>query len=299
MKTNEELAMMIQDGDKTRIPELWERVRGIYLKKAFRYYGSHKPLCDRCGVTIEDIQQQSFFAFLHSIEQYEPECELAFTSYIDYPFRTEMQELTRTRSSGQRQDCLNRCSSLDTPIETDDGTADTIGDFVPDPDALYFVELLDAQSVAAMIRNEVKQLPEVECAIITGVFFNGQTLGQIADTLGVTFQRVSQLKKKALVMLSKRRVLVDLWNEQHHTERLRQLEKAANSTRPDIMPRESERIRARLTASMNNDTPLARAFRYAAELREAAESSGEEWTREKQTAAVVEYLTQQPQPVPG
>ena len=82
---------------------------------------------------------------------------------------------------------MNRCSSLDTPIETDEGTADTIGDFVPDPAALDFLELLDAQSVAAMIRNEVKQLPEVECAIITGVFFDGQTLGQIADTLGVTF----------------------------------------------------------------------------------------------------------------
>ena len=297
MKTNEELAMMIQDGDKTRIPELWERVRGIYLKKAFRYYGSHKPLCDRCGVTIEDIQQQSFFAFLHSIEQYEPECELAFTSYIDYPFRTEMQELTRTRSSGQRQDCLNRCSSLDTPIETDDGTADTIGDFVPDPDALYFVELLDAQSVAEMIRNEVKQLPEVECAIITGVFFDGQTLGQIADALGITFQRVSQLKKRGLVMLSKRRALVDLWNEMHHTQKLRKLEAAANASRPD-MSFIARSIYKRVNGDTSKLNVVERAELHAEELREAAEASGEELTREKQIAAIVEYLTQ-PEPVPG
>ena len=297
MKTNEELAMMIQDGDKTRIPELWERVRGIYLKKAFRYYGSHKPLCDRCGVTIEDIQQQSFFAFLRSIEQYEPECELAFTSYIDYPFRTEMQELTRTRSSGQRQDCLNRCSSLDTPIETDDGTADTIGDFVPDPDALYFVELLDAQSVATMIRNEVKQLPEVECAIITGVFFDGQTLGQIADALGITFQRVSQLKKRGLVLLSKRRALVDLWNEMHHTQKLRKLEAAANASRPD-MSFIARSIYERVNGNLSKLNVVERAELHAEELREAAEASGEEWTREKQIAAIVEYL-KQPEPVPG
>ncbi len=59
MKTNEELAMMIQDGDKTRIPELWERVRGIYLKKAFRYYGSYKPLCDRCGVSSKNKSPRS------------------------------------------------------------------------------------------------------------------------------------------------------------------------------------------------------------------------------------------------
>lgn len=294
MRSNEELAIMIQDGDKSIIPELWERVRGIYMQKAFRYYGTHKPLCDRCGVTVDDIQQQAFFAFLRSIEQYEPECELAFTSYINYPFMTEMQELTRTRHSGQLADCLNRCSSLDKPIETDDGTADTIGDFVPDPDALYFVELLDAESVAAMIRNEVQQLPERECAVIAGLFFDGQTLGRIADALGLTFQRVSQLKKRGLVMLSQRRALVDLWNEMHHTENLRQLARAAHSDRPDTMPNESAKILARQTAFMNRDTPLARAFRYAAELRAAAESSGEEWTNEKQTAAVVEYLTQQP-----
>ena len=90
MKTNEELAMMIQDGDKARIPELWERVRGLYMKKAFAYFHNHAALCARCGVDLDDVKQQSFFAFLHSIEQYEPECELAFTSYINYPFLTEM-----------------------------------------------------------------------------------------------------------------------------------------------------------------------------------------------------------------
>ncbi len=297
MKTNEELAMMIQDGDKARIPELWERMRGLYMKKAFVYFHNHAALCARCGVDLDDIKQQSFFAFLRSIEQYEPECELAFTSYINYPFQTEMQELTRTRHSGQLQDCLNRCSGLDTPIETDEGTADTIGDFVPDPAALDFVELLDAQSAAAMIRNEVKQLPETECAIITGVFFDGQTLGQIADALGITFQRVSQLKKRGLVMLSKRRVLVDLWNEMHHTQKLRKLEAAANASRPDM-----SFIARSIYKRVNGDTSKLNivecAELHAEELREAAEASGEEWTREKQIAAIVEYL-RQPEPVPG
>lgn len=296
MKTNEELAMMIQDGDKVRIPELWERVRGIYMQKAFRYYGTHKPLCDRCGVTVEDIQQQAFFAFLRSIEQYEPECELAFTSYINYPFQTEMQDLTRTRHSGQLQDCLNRCSSLDTPIETDEGTADTIGDFVPDPAALDFVELLDAESVGAMIRNEVKQLPEQEREIICAYFFDGQTLGQIADRFGVSINAISQHKKRGLVMLSRRRALVDLWNEMHHTQKLQQLEKRSISAYPDKRAAALRAYERKAEAKPMDIIDLAEL--HADELRKAAEASGEEWTREKQIAAIVEYL-RQPEPVPG
>lgn len=297
MKTNEELAMMIQDGDKARIPELWERVRGIYMQKAFRYYGTHKPLCDRCGVTVEDIQQQAFFAFLRSIEQYEPECELAFTSYINYPFQTEMQDLTRTRHSGQLQDCLNRCSSLDTPIETDEGTADTIGDFVPDPAALDFVELLDAQSVGAMIRNEVQQLPEREREIICAYFFDGQTLGQIADRLGVSINAISQHKKRGLVKLSRRRALVDLWNEMHHTQKLQQLERRSISAYPDKRAAALRAYERKAEAKPMDIIDLAEL--HADELRKAAKASGEEWTREKQIAAIVEYLTQKPQPFPG
>lgn len=296
MKTNEELAMMIQDGDKVRIPELWERVRGIYMQKAFRYYGTHKPLCDRCGVTVEDIQQQAFFAFLRSIEQYEPECELAFTSYINYPFQTEMQDLTRTRHSGQLQDCLNRCSSLDTPIETDEGTADTIGDFVPDPAALDFVELIDAQSVGAMIRNEVQQLPEQEREIICAYFFDGQTLGQIADRFGVSINAISQHKKRGLVMLSRRRALVDLWNEMHHTQKLQQLEKRSISAYPDKRAAALRAYERKAEAKPMDIIDLAEL--HADELRKAAEASGEEWTREKQIASIVEYL-KQPEPVPG
>lgn len=294
--TNEELAIMIQNGNKSRIPELWERVRRIYMLKSFRYYSANKARCDSCGVTLEDVQQQSFFAFLESIEQYEPKCGLAFTSYIDYPFRTEMQELTRTRSSGQRHDCLNNCESLDKELDDGEGDGSTLHELVPDPAALDFLELLDAQSVGMMIRNEVQQLPERERIVITGVFFDCKTLGQIAEELGISFQYVGMLKKRGLVTLSKRRVLIDLWNEQHHTEQLRQLEHAANTSTPDAAFISRIIYEKRARGSMR---AIDRAELHAEELREAAEASGEEWTREKKIAAIVEYLTQpEPQPIP-
>ena len=194
MKTNEELAMMIQDGDESKVPELWEQVRKLYLKKSIHYYDSHRELCSRCGVELDDIQQQAFFAFLQSVEAYNPESGLSFLAFINYPFQTEMQNLTGTRTALTRLDPLNSCASLDKEIDTEDGSGDTLGDFVPDLTALDFLELLDAESVGEMIRAEVRKLSAPVCDVIESYYFNGQTLGTIAKRLGLSFERVRQLR---------------------------------------------------------------------------------------------------------
>ena len=289
MKTNEELAIMIQDGDESKVPELWERVRKLYLKKSMQYFEGHRELCSRCGVELDDVQQQSFFAFLQSVEAYNPESGLVFVSFIDFQFRTEMQNLTGTRTALTRLDPLNNCASLDKVIETDDDSGDTLGDFVPDLTALDFLELLDAESVGEMIRAEVRRLPAPVCDVIAWYFFDGQTLETIAKRLDLSLERVRQLKKRGLVTLSKRRILVDLWNETHHTEQLRQLEHQANRNRPD----ECSSLH---TYEQKARTPscIDLAQEYAEQQRQRSGKSREEWTRAEQIAAMLEYLHGEP-----
>lgn len=286
--TIEELAIRIQDGDESKVPELWDRVRGLYMKKSFSYYGSHRELCARCGVDLEDIQQQSFFAFLQSVEAYQPESGLTFTAFVNFPFQKEMQNLTGTRTALTRLDPLNSCASLDKTIENEDGSGDTLGDFVPDPAALDFVELLDAQSVGAMIRAEVRKLSAPLCDVIAAYYFDGQTLGQIAERLGISFERVRQLRKRGELTLSKRRVLVDLWNEYHHTARLRQLEQAARDDRPDEY--QSRRTYSRVYVKQTEKNFLDYAAEYAQQKRQKLGKSPEEWTRDEQLAAMLEYI---------
>lgn len=285
--TNEELAICIQDGDESKVPELWDRVRGLYMKKAFTYYGSHRELCARCGVELEDIQQQSFFAFLRSVEEYQPESGLTFAAFVNYPFITEMQNLTGTRTALTRLDPLNSCVSLDKTIETEDGSGDTLGDFIPDPTALDFMERLDAQSVGQMIRAEVRKLSAPLCDVIAGYYFDSLTLGQIAERLGLSPERVRQLRKRGEVTLAKRRVLVDLWNEYHHTEQLRQLERTAGRFRPDEYS--SGHTYDRQTQPRPKSC-IDCAAEYAEQQRQLSGKSPEEWTREEQIAAMLEYL---------
>lgn len=285
--TIEDLAICIQDGDESKVPELWDKVRGLYMKKSFTYYGNHRELCARCGVELEDIQQQSFFAFLRTVEEFKPESGLGFMAFINYPFMTEMQNLTGTRTALTRLDALNNCASLDKEIENEDGTGDTLGDFVPDPTALEFLELLDRQSVGAMIRAEVHRLPAPVCDVIDGYFLEGKTLEKLGQVLGVSPERVRQLKARGLNTLSKRRVLVDLWNEQHHTEQLRKLERTAENDRPDEY--EAGRLYAQTTQKKPKSC-IDLAAEYAARKREQLGKSLEDWTRDDQLAAMLEYL---------
>lgn len=289
--TNEELAIRIQDGDESKVPELWDRVRGLYMKKSFSYYGSHRELCARCGVELEDIQQQSFFAFLQSVEAFQPESGLTFAAFVNYPFQTEMQNLTGTRTALTRLDPLNSCASLDKTIENEDGSGDTLGDFVPDPAALEFLELLDAESVGEMIRTEVRKLPALVCEVIESYYFNGQTLGTIAERLGLSFERVRQLRKRGELTLAKRRVLVDLWNEYHHTEQLRQLERTTRNDRPDEYS--SGRTYDQQTQPRQKNC-IDCAAEYAEQQRQLSGKSREEWTREEQISAMLEYLHREP-----
>ena len=285
--TNEELAIRIQDGDESKVPELWEKVRGLYMKKSFTYYGSHRELCTRCGVELEDIQQQSFFAFLQSVEAFQPESGLTFAAFVNYPFQTEMQNLTGTRTALTRLDPLNSCASLDKELETEDGSGDTLGDFVPDPAALDFLERLDTQSVGAMIRAEVRKLSAPLCDVIAAYYFDGRTLDQIAEQLGLSRERVRQLRKRGELTLAKRRVLVELWNEYNHTEQLRQLERTAGRFRPDEYS--SGHTYDRQTQPRPKSC-IDYAAEYAEQQRQLSGKSREEWTREEQIAAMLEYL---------
>jgi hypothetical protein len=91
------------------------------------------------------------------------------------------------------------------------------------------------------------------------------------------------------VTLSKRRVLVDLWNETHHTEQLRQLEHAANRDRPDEYSSRDSYERATRTPSC-----IDLACEYAEQQRQLSGKSREEWTREEQIAAMLDYLHREP-----
>lgn len=237
MMTQEEMAVKIKAGEHDKlIPSLWDSVRKIYDMKSRRYYRAHIDQCRRRGVDLEDVQQQSFLAFMQSIEEYDTESGLKFISFIDYPFTSAMRDLLCIRTERQRRDPLNNCDSLDRPLETEDGDG-CLHDIIGDAMSVDFLEMIDRESVAELIRAEVARLPERERVAIEGYFFEALTLTQIGEQMGISMQYVRVIKKQGLQALARRRSLVELHNQFYHSRRLAGLEHSRGN------PEQFERVR--------------------------------------------------------
>lgn len=223
MLKNEELASRIQNGEKGLSLILWQNVERILYKKATVYYLANTDLCASHGVELNDLKSVCYLAFLDAVKSYKQERELTFTSYLDYPFQNVVNSLLGLRTSRQQNEPLNHAASLDKPIETADGDSSTLLDFIADETSIDFLEDVDRDSEAAFIRQIVAELQEPYRTVIQEYFFNGKSLQEISELLGVTPERVRQYKYKALRILRQNGQLRRMYKEQKTHEYMLQI----------------------------------------------------------------------------
>lgn len=221
--TNELLVEYIQQGGNDElIPILWEKVRKLLYSKSDSLYRLHKESCSRKGVEMWDIRQASYTAFLEAIKAYKPDNGSKFTSYLNYPFKNAVNELLGLRTSRAANEPLNNCTSLDKPIEeSTDGDVISLLDTIADDTSLDFIDNMETNAVGDTVRAVVNTLSEPYKGIITAFFFEGITLSDIAKRLEISSERVRQLKRKALELLRKNKILRELYNDmqQHNNFR--------------------------------------------------------------------------------
>jgi RNA polymerase sigma-B factor len=87
-------------------------------------------------------------------------------------------------------------TSLDAPIETDDGGSTTFADQLGTED-----EHLENLEYRASLAPEMAKLPEREQRILYLRFFKGMTQSEIADRLGISQMHVSRLLTRTLMRL--------------------------------------------------------------------------------------------------
>src|SRR4051794_37974418 len=91
---------------------------------------------------------------------------------------------------------------LEEPVGSDAGA--TVGEFVPDPTAQDEYERIIESLASETLPELVNELPDREREIVTGRYGLGcppQTLRQIAETLGLSAERVRQIEVGALAKL--------------------------------------------------------------------------------------------------
>lgn len=196
MLTNEQLAEFIQQGGNDDLkPVLWERVRRLLYMRSSMYFRRYTDYCNEHSVTELDLKQQAYQAYEIALQKFESG-RGKFNTVLGYAFKSNIRSLFK-------RDALNAADSLDRIIDTGDGGGDTaLIDFIEDDTAESPFELIEENSqreeTARILRKCVDSLEEREKAVINGYFYNGETLGSIGNTFGISHVRVQHIRDKAL-----------------------------------------------------------------------------------------------------
>ncbi|MBQ7759307.1 sigma-70 family RNA polymerase sigma factor [Anaerotignum sp.] len=185
--TNEELVMVIKGGNQELTPSLWERVERFAHAKAADYYYLHSELCARAGVTLDDLKQESYFAFMAAVNYYDPDKGFLFLSFMTYPLQNVFNALCGVRTQQGRKEPLNNAKSLSTPVGEEESTLEDLLEDETAADDLQRIEDMDyTKRLRSDLEGCIDTLNADQAYTIRGRYFGGMTIRQIAERHGIT-----------------------------------------------------------------------------------------------------------------
>ncbi len=192
MATNEELALLIQQGHKEYITELWTSCHKLLYMLTDKFYYLHQDTLAACGFTQEDLHQDCFFILLKMIEAYNPNKPIKFISYANLHLSNYFQRdvLHYDRETKKVKSVLNISSSIDKPIGSGEDEELTVGSLIKDDNAELAFENVKKDIYRTELHNALEQgiqtLSEPQRIVIRERFYNSSTLKGVAEALGVT-----------------------------------------------------------------------------------------------------------------
>ena len=177
---NEELAYRIQQGQKEYIPQLWEQSKRLAYLQARKYYTEKKDLCTVAGVTLEDLEQQSYFAFVQAIEYYSPASGYKFLTFLRYPLQQEFNSITGMRTASGRKSIMKAAVRLEQPLTSED-------------EELTLEDITDEA-----LQDCLDRLTERQRKVITCVYYGNMTRAEAAKEAGCKTTQATEAERKGL-----------------------------------------------------------------------------------------------------
>ena len=210
--TNAALAALAAAGNAFALGQLWEINKGFLRRYFWQWYSKNKPIADEHGLTIDDLDQEGYFAIQAAANAYDP-AKGSFLTLLPYYAQSQLNKVlygehrrTITADDG-RQVCLsanplNACTSLDAPLDGEDEGSSTRGETIPDPAASQAFQ----QAEDGIYTDELHEMLETtmaenltvrEADVLRRRYYDNQTLQAVGDELGVCRDRVRQIEQKA------------------------------------------------------------------------------------------------------
>lgn len=220
---NAALAALAKTGDAFALGQLWEINKGLLRSLFWKWYTSHKALADAHGLTVDDFEQEGFFAVQYAAEHYDP-VRGSFATALGYAAQRQLRETlcqghTRRaideagRETVISANPLNHCASLDVPLA--DGTDTTLGDTIVDESSgvEQAEEHIYHQQLHADLDAALDKLSGREQAVIRSKFYDRKTIVQISEEQRLTVGQVNTAKNSALRKLRRNPRLLR-WREE-------------------------------------------------------------------------------------
>lgn len=212
--TNEEMAKAAQAGSRTALTELWGAVRPLLFSLAWKFYTRQgKERCSTHGVTLEDLQQEVFFALYDAVQAYKPEKGYLLTTYLS---RATENRFKACMGIQGKLDALNHADRLERPIPGDEEGREQ-GDVIPDEKAEAALFAVDDRQEQEHFHNVLEQalgeLSVVQGAVLRHRFTRKHTRKETAEALHITAEAVRREEARALQLLRGKPVVLCLQEE--------------------------------------------------------------------------------------
>lgn len=208
--TNEELALLIQQGHTEYIPQLWDNLYRLIYKLCYAMYRKNSDRFSHYGITADDVLQQSYFGFLAAVKAYSPDKGFKLTSYLHYHLVNCVRPLLT-------KDALNKSESLNVLVGEEENTEKQ--ELLPDEHSTEPFDNVEQQSVYAELHALVNGLSdERQRSIIEQLYFSGKSQVQVGAEMNLSPERIRVLKNAAFRELRKpknRKRLSELSPYQH------------------------------------------------------------------------------------
>lgn len=206
-RTNEELAVLIQNGATEYIPELWEQIVGLVKWKASMVMTALglRGSCGNCGVELDDLINTGFPALVEAVNTYKPNSG-AFSTWFMLSLKTAFAELTGYRTERQKREPINNFLSLNTPLgyEADAGE---LADVIEDPESTALMENTNEaiwrNQLHEALETAISDLSDDQAKVIRAKFWHEADRSKIAADMGITSEKVRALEGKAIRTLRK------------------------------------------------------------------------------------------------
>lgn len=195
--SNEELAVLIQNGDQNLLPKLWEQVRRFVAMKAGEYISRSKEVCHP-RYEVDDLISEGYIAVVDACRYFDPKSG-SFLTILGYTLKTAFGRVSGTHSS-QRRDAIHRSVSVDLIVSNDDSSETSLLEFIGAEDNALeeITESIYIKDLRAALDEALSTLPEKQRQVLRLFYYFNCSYEEQAKWNNTSRQRVSSLASDGL-----------------------------------------------------------------------------------------------------